>query len=422
MGITTKTVSYPIRFVYDWGQGFPKPLDWQNFNRTTTTGGGSVNFQPYDGGTWRQNIRRKVTATTSMWGTHVNFSGGFSHYRAELSYVAPYGVPGIVVWVNELRGDWAGYQLGVPSDPSLLNAEAVNNLAAEKLVKRALNVQRQFQAGVFMGELAETIRFIRNPLSSIFENTLQYCDRLRKRGRIYKRLKDRKKLVTDSWLQYSFGIAPLVNDIENACEAAAKIITYRMPSQVVRGSASKSVEVSQRNLSENFGLIGMRGRASVTSFVSVRYTACVKASNDTDKAALESVGLTWGDFFPTLWEILPYSFLVDYFLNVGTIIDTLSLNEANLGWVNRGQIQVTRDSITDIWAVLRNSNAQFTGGLTLQVPGSLPYIERKIIDRAAFLGYPIPSIRFKLPFSSPIKSANIAALAVANKDALLALR
>jgi hypothetical protein len=419
---TTRNKSYQLRGRYSHANGFPSPLAWTDVDFFHGTATGEVSYQPYDGGDWRSNIRRKVTATTHMWGHEVSNKPGNMSFHVERSYVAPFGTPGVVVWVESFKGDWGTANLAIPADPSGLDADKANNLAAEKLVKNALKVQRQFQSGVFLGELAETIRLIRNPLSAIFENTLQYCDRLRKRGRIYKRLKDRRKLVTDLWLQYSFGVAPLMADIDNAAEAAAKIITYRLPSQVVRGSGRSTWSDSEQNLTQNFSLIRVRGKKQTTYDVSVRYTACVKVSNDTTKASLEGLGVTWGDFFPTVWEILPYSFLVDYFTNCGTVIDTLALNEANLGWVNRGEQKLVSNQITELRFLDPTVNNQFKTVITANEPGDYPSISRKSFDRNAYLGYPIPTLRFKLPFSSPIKDANLAALALANKEALLALR
>jgi hypothetical protein len=406
-----------IAFTYKSGSGFPN-ISFVEGTRSLGVISELITYIPYNLPGFRSLIRSRVSATTQLIGDVIQADGGGCHYRMELYSL---GDPSkTIVWSAEVKGDWAGYNLNLPPDPSLHNFAETDNLAAEKLQKKVLSIQRQFQSGVFLGELAETIRLIRNPLGAMFEDTLQYCDRIRRRARIYKRLKDRKKLVTDSWLQYSYGIAPLVSDIQGAAEAASKIIAYRLPSQVATGSASDSSYTSHYTKFQDWGPMLLTGQFVESSSVSIRYKACVNVGNNTQQDDLESLGITWGNFAPTLWEIIPYSFLVDYFTNVGSVIDSLAVNESRIGWCEKGISLESQSECSRLECTLAPQHF-FPGSLVIESQGNLPVVRRRHFERNA-VGLPSPTLRFKLPFSSPIKDANLAALAIANASALASLR
>jgi hypothetical protein len=50
-------------------------------------------------------------------------------------------------------------------------------------------------------------------------------------------------------------------------------------------------------------------------------------------------GFTPSELVPTAWELLPWSFLVDYFVNVGDVLSSAVTASSNVNFVNKTVIQ-----------------------------------------------------------------------------------
>lgn len=48
----------------------------------------------------------------------------------------------------------------------------------------------------------------------------------------------------------------------------------------------------------------------------------------------ELFGAGVADIVPTAWELIPWSFMVDYFSNIGVVLDAWSMRFVNFAWLN----------------------------------------------------------------------------------------
>lgn len=122
--------------------------------------------------------------------------------------------------------------------------------------------------------------------------------------------------IAGDWLKYRYGAVPLFNDLVGAFEASFKpVFTDRF---TARGSAS----VPNLDLDDVTAVVEPGGYYSGTISRELHRQGWVRAG------VLYQHELTWSDQFglsmhnvlPTLWEWIPYSFVVDWFVNVGDFV------------------------------------------------------------------------------------------------------
>nr|UUW21285.1 MAG: maturation protein [Guiyang fiers-like virus 1] len=162
----------------------------------------------------------------------------------------------------------------------------------------------------------DSIDMIANSVTSLITIARQLKNRdprlLRKIKRYWARRGHPRELAEDFsglWLQYFFGWAPLVSDIEDQIA----FLRNPFPSQFVKGKAKVVIEEhSLAPYSDYFGYYeGFRfqniiARTSVCALVSV---------NDTN--AVTNAHVNTNNLTGVVWELIPFSWAIDYFVDVG---------------------------------------------------------------------------------------------------------
>jgi hypothetical protein len=113
--------------------------------------------------------------------------------------------------------------------------------------------------------------------------------------------------LSNLWLEWHFGWSPLISD----CQAAAKVITEPLPWFKIRGSAETFERFEQHDVLPGGSL--KRDKVIVTR-IRARQGTYVEATNP-NLAMAGQLGLL--NPAALLWEIVPFSFVADWFVNVG---------------------------------------------------------------------------------------------------------
>lgn len=124
------------------------------------------------------------------------------------------------------------------------------------------------------------------------------------------RIKKRAKQASDMWLEFHFGWEPLVQDIGTSIDAI-QAIDFGYHRVQAHGSASVREYL---NLDNDFSRFYDRGHKRYNGNVKVKMQADVKISNP--NAALANQ-LGFVNPLSVAWEAVPFSFVVDWFANVG---------------------------------------------------------------------------------------------------------
>lgn len=225
-------------------------------------------------------------------------------------------------------GEYTGYEGPLGSDTSMLTI-ATNGARA----KAYSELRSGFNSFAFIGELRESIAMIRSPALGLrkgLETYLREAKRLRKKFSVRtSQNKMFRDAISDLWLEYSFGWVPLMMDIKLAYESAVKTVenkqfipfkgTYRLnhksthPDTVYPSDGSLIPRVVIKYSGEHETSVAYSGMAYVQPGFSARGF---------------NFGATLPDFVPAGWELCPWSFLIDYFTNVGDVLDSWATAQA----------------------------------------------------------------------------------------------
>lgn len=291
--------------------------------------------------------------------------------------------------------------------------------AISQMYKSIAKFQSPFQGQVFAGELHEVYKLIRNPLATsnkLLESWVKAVSAplidLRNKGLKSKVMsasdKAAAKAVADSWLELRFAILPLISDIGSLMTLAADIALTRQHETLRAYGKSESAASYVQLVNSTTGLAYNRSQEHV--FKCENIIRCGLTAEFLDKFEqnvnpyIDAVDDVMS--IPlTVWELTPFSFLVDYFVNVQDIIQSSVVTSRALSY--------TSNSIIKMKTIETYTGAPFVGRPDListiasHVPKRTTESVRSV-QRGGVL-QAIPPVVFSLP-GSKVRYANIAAL------------
>lgn len=189
-----------------------------------------------------------------------------------------------------------------------------------------------------LDKIVSSLKFIRHPKRFVREYRSlhpkrtraslerQASNKFRQLITDYKRFNRRDIHAGDALLQYQFAWKPLVMDIVDSIEAAETSEKKHSRSHVgVTFDRTKTVTGVGGRFTG--GDLALTATQKVTGFMKVWYSI--------DDAFLSSVGMIQ-NLPATLWDLTPYSFVVDWFVGIG---DWLTLQTATMGLKFQGGIK-----------------------------------------------------------------------------------
>lgn len=197
-------------------------------------------------------------------------------------------VPDAPPWGSDLRPAW------------------LYNSALERLYEK---LRGNLDLSIALAEAGTTSRMLKS--YTAWDRFVESLPRVRRKSDLYYFF---PKLIGNSWLQWTYGWKPLISDIYNvADEAVRKVQT----STIVRSSATQRYDNTH---ARNFPISGFdKGRYVRRGGQSVRFK-CRFAIPEKDFSVER-----WTSLNPVsiAWELLPYSFVVDWFVDIGSTLRTL---------------------------------------------------------------------------------------------------
>ena len=347
----------------------------------------------------RRSLRRDASVSTaprrggnfSIPTSYSSSGGHWSSFGPATVYLrnTPPG-PGIAY-----RQEWSmGSMNDIGFNPRTLYAlpSSVTNLLLIKVLNRLRNSDVNF--GVMLAEAKETAELFQTSLGRITSMVNSFRRRRPKDfalARAHQGTASWRK-TPQAWLELQYGWNPLMSDIYGSCALLDSSKTRERNFVTVKGKKEIKTTVSQNLVACN-GSVSIRQETDVVATQKIKL--CYTLSNF-NLALLSQLGLT--NPAEIIWERVPYSFVVDWFLPVGQWLSALG---GDFGY------SFKNGSLTNFYrySEVRRSVVSSPGpAFVPDVRGSAFYLQRSL-----FTSSPWPGLSFKSPVS-PTHLANALSL------------
>lgn len=381
---------------------------------------------------YRALIRQHLNATGPMT---VNVSEGktedFSYVLLKRGSTSPSDPEYSRIYSSGMDGVHLNVNLPTPIIAHFSTQASMDNACAiaKRIVHKRLTARRrQFQGGVAALELRKTLQMVIRPAKKVRTLLDAATRRIPKAMKSLKRSgasrHSKAKQLADLYLELTFGWQPLLADTRDGALALARLATRDALERQQFRAFGADDKTHLLTTSTHFG-VGYdpattvfidrewRDISSAECIIYGRFAYRLQDSSYAKSSALrlaELCGFTLADFLPTAWEAMPWSFVVDYFSNVGDVIEAFSNNVSEIQWASEVHIQESKEDFLSV--INQKDTSLFHGTSLVGLSDARTHCEssRKTVVR-------IPSgvdlstyLRLSLP--SGLQWLNIGALAV----------
>jgi hypothetical protein len=346
--------------------------------------------------------------------------------------------PGAPITLSTQRIDGFATNLSLPGAVST-SASKAEAIALGQIYRKVRSEQEHLNSLASLAEIGDVIRQFKSPMKAVVELTHKHLDRLFKerqslKGPLKQQKTQWKYVVSSTYLEYAFGLAPLISDTRKIAEALAhwnhdeELTKLIRRSKVVGRGEDMAVTQSEDITGVFSSDIRILRSSKDTSLSRSQYVvglnASLSANFGSNQRLLDMLGFVPANFVPAVWEVVPWSWLVDYFTNVGDILNAMTTSTASVSWIARTVTSKSiREGVDSYNAVETNKRAAALSKIvnSVQATPAKYKVVRTTLSRTQPTTLNFPSLYFQTP-SEIGQLANMVAVLFSRKDKSAALR
>jgi len=202
-----------------------------------------------------------------------------------------------------------------------------------------------------------------------------------------RKIPDQRELVEDAtslWLQYRYGILPIVRDVEALIKNLQNL--RKSVRKTTRDQVRRQATVGSSGVI-TYGVLSIPWQCQVTGFASVRGMSL----DQVDWNLLDQLGFSGKSLLTLPWELVRLSFVLDWFVNVGDFLNAIA---PAIGWTHIGSCAVIERSYSAVYTVgsgttigggkILNSAPQGTVGISGVNRDRVPLVMPRIVVKSDF--------------------------------------